>query len=171
MFCVCFINEVSISLSLMALPKLSLSGFQNQMLWELIFPVQESLATDPNLELRTFIAVGDPLQYNYSPVCGSFPGGISGKEPACQWDLSSIPKEGYPFQYSYLENLMNRGAWRAAKSWTWLKQLGRGGVMGLEYVRSLTLLPISLWFLLHVFCCRDIFLIGSTLFHQWLFCR
>ena len=84
MFCVYFINEVSISLIVIVLPKLSLAGFQNQMLWELIFPVQESLATEPNLELRTLIAVGDPLQYNYSPVCGGFPGGASGKEPACQ---------------------------------------------------------------------------------------
>ena len=51
-------------------------------------------------------------------------------------DVASIPESGRspggghsnPLQYSFLENLMNRGAWRAivhrvAKSWTWLRQL------------------------------------------------
>ena len=70
-----------------------------------------------------------------------FPGGASGKEPACQcrrhkvrqvWSLGwEDPLEegfGNSFQYSCLENPMDRGAWRAtvhgiAKSRTWLKQL------------------------------------------------
>ena len=50
-----------------------------------------------------------------------FPGGTSGKEPACQcrrhkkfwfdpW-VRKIP-HGYPLQYSCLENPMDRGAWR-----------------------------------------------------------
>ena len=51
-------------------------------------------------------------------------------------DKSSIPGlgrspgggHGNPFQYSWLENSMDRGAWRSkvhgvAQSWTWLKQL------------------------------------------------
>ena len=45
--------------------------------------------------------------------------------------------EGIPFQYSCLENSMDRGAWRAtvhgvAKSWTRLKTLstGEGGGRG-----------------------------------------
>ena len=54
-----------------------------------------------------------------------FPGGICGKEPACQGrnirEMSSIPGlgsypgggNGNPPQYSYLENLVNRGAWWA----------------------------------------------------------
>ena len=54
-----------------------------------------------------------------------FPGGASGKEPACQcrrckilgfdpW-VGKTPWEGhgYPLQYSCLENLMNRGVWWA----------------------------------------------------------
>ena len=72
---------------------------------------------------------------SYSP-CGhkepltlsllGFPGGASGKEPACQCtldirDVSSIPGSGRspgvghgnPLQYSYLENPMDRGAWQA----------------------------------------------------------
>ena len=58
----------------------------------------------------------------------------SGKESACHaGDPGSIcgsgrsPGEGngYPFQYSCLENVMDRGAWQStilgvAKSWTWL---------------------------------------------------
>jgi len=49
-----------------------------------------------------------------------FPGGSDGKESACNMgDLSSIPGSGgssgegngYPLQYSCLENSMDRGAW------------------------------------------------------------
>ena len=49
-----------------------------------------------------------------------FPGGSGGKESACNvGDLGSIPELGrssgegnsYPFQYSGLENSMDRGAW------------------------------------------------------------
>ena len=70
-----------------------------------------------------------------------FPGGTSGKEPACQCRLdirnnSSISGpgkslgegNGNPLQYSCLENPMDRAAWRAtvhgvAQSWTQLKRL------------------------------------------------
>ena len=62
------------------------------------------------------------------------PGGSDGKESACNsGDLGSIhgsgkssgEKNGQPFQYSCLENSMNRGAWWAtvrgvAKSRAWL---------------------------------------------------
>ena len=67
----------------------------------------------------------------------NFPGGASGKEPVCQCrkhkDVGLIPRLGRspggghsnPFQYSCLENPMDRGAWwatvhGAAKSRTWL---------------------------------------------------
>ena len=64
----------------------------------------------------------------------SFPGGSDGKEPACPaGDWSLIPASGrspgegngYPLQYSCLENSMDRGAWWATvhgvvKSWTGL---------------------------------------------------
>ena len=63
---------------------------------------------------------------------GYFPGGSEGKESACNaGNLGSIPGSGrspgdgngYPLQYSYLENSMNRGARQATvhgttKSWT-----------------------------------------------------
>ena len=69
-----------------------------------------------------------------------FPGGASGKEPACQCrrqkrhgfhpGLGRSPGGGHgnPLQYSCLENPMDRGAWQATvhritKSWTWLMQL------------------------------------------------
>ena len=51
-----------------------------------------------------------------------FPGGSDGKESACSTgDLGSIPgagrfpgeKHGKPFQYSHLENSMDRGGWQA----------------------------------------------------------
>ena len=54
-----------------------------------------------------------------SPSC---PGGSAGKESACNvGDLGLIPGlgrsteewNGYPFQYSYLENYVDRGAWQA----------------------------------------------------------
>ena len=62
---------------------------------------------------------------------------LSGKEFTCNaGDVGSIPGSrrspaegnGNPFQYSCLENAMDRGAWRATvhevtKSWTWLSEL------------------------------------------------
>ena len=73
----------------------------------------------------------------HSCVCLGFPGGSAGKESACNTgDPGSIPGlgrspgdgNGYPLQYSYLENSMDRGAWWAtilgvAKSWTRLNVL------------------------------------------------
>ena len=67
---------------------------------------------------------------------GRFLGGSDGKESACNvGDLGLIPGSGRspgegngnPFQYSCLENSMDRGAWRAAvhevaKSQTWLSK-------------------------------------------------
>ena len=64
------------------------------------------------------------------PLCRGFPGGLDGKEPACNaGDLGSIsglgrsPGEGhgYPLQCSCLEDSMDRGAWlqsMVTKSWT-----------------------------------------------------
>ena len=75
-----------------------------------------------------------------TPNCMDFPGGASGKEPACQcrrykrcrfnpW-VMKIPWRGHvnPFQYSCLENFMDRGSWwptvcSVTKRWTQLKQL------------------------------------------------
>ena len=71
-----------------------------------------------------------------------FPGGTSGKKPACQcrrykrgrfgpW-VGNIPGggNGNPLQYSCLENPMDRGAWWATvhgvkQSWTWLSDLAQ----------------------------------------------
>ena len=63
-----------------------------------------------------------------------FPGGSGGKEYTCNaGDLNLIPglerssgeRNAYPFQYSCLENPMDRGVWQATahgimKSWTQL---------------------------------------------------
>ena len=62
------------------------------------------------------------IQQNWICLLPGFPGGSNGKEFACNaGDLDSVPASGIspgegngkPFQYSYLENSMNRGAWRA----------------------------------------------------------
>jgi len=75
-----------------------------------------------------------------------FPGGASGKEPACQcrrhkrcgfypW-VGEIPwKRILPLQYSCLENPIDRGAWQATihsvtNSWTWLKRLSMHASLG-----------------------------------------
>ena len=69
-----------------------------------------------------------------TPVFLGFPGGSDGKESPCNaGDLGSIPGmgrspgkwNGYPLQYSCLENSTDRGVWQAivhgvAKSWTQL---------------------------------------------------
>ena len=55
-------------------------------------------------------------------ISNGFPGSSDGKESVCNvWDPSSIPGlgrtpgegNGYPLQYSCLENSMDRGAWQA----------------------------------------------------------
>ena len=49
-----------------------------------------------------------------------FPGGLDSKEAACNagdlnlipgWERSPGEGNGYPVQYSYLENSMDKGAW------------------------------------------------------------
>ena len=62
----------------------------------------------------------------YRLLFGGFSGSSVGKESFQPW-VGKIPGEGhgYPFQYSWLENSMDRGAWWAtvhgvAKSPTWL---------------------------------------------------
>ena len=56
-----------------------------------------------------------------------FPGGSDGKESTAVKETrvpsGRFPEDGYPLQYSSLENSMDRGAWQAAvhgvtKSWT-----------------------------------------------------
>ena len=61
-----------------------------------------------------------PLPANVGDIrdVGSIPG----------WERSPGGGQDNPFQYSCLENPMDRGAWwatvhRVAKSWTWLRQL------------------------------------------------
>ena len=75
----------------------------------------------------------DPLDGSFHWIHPHF-GGSDCKEPVCEaGELGSIPGlgrspgegNGYPLQYSCLENSMNRGAWQAtvdgvAKSWTGL---------------------------------------------------
>ena len=61
-----------------------------------------------------------------SPTTVVFAGGSDGNEYACNTgDPGSIPGlgrcpgdgNGYPLQYSYLENPMDRGAWWATVHW------------------------------------------------------
>ena len=61
-------------------------------------------------------------QIPYDIISKGFPGGSGGKESAHNAeDLGSIPgpgrsprkENGYPLQYSGLENLMDRGDWQA----------------------------------------------------------
>ena len=55
-------------------------------------------------------------------ISQKIPGASDGKESACsEGDLGSLPgsqrssgeRNGYPLQYSCLENSMDRGAWQA----------------------------------------------------------
>ena len=65
-----------------------------------------------------FLGREDPLEKGRAPVFLGFPGGSDGKESTCNvGDLGLIPElgrcpgegNGYPFQYSCLENSMDRG--------------------------------------------------------------
>ena len=60
--------------------------------------------------------IGGPLQFK------GFPGGSDGKESTCNvgdkcsipgWGRSTEEGNGYPLQYSGLENSMDRGTWQA----------------------------------------------------------
>ena len=79
------------------------------------------------------------MNYNFLQVTVTykvFPGGASGKEPVCKcgrcefnpWmGRSPVGRPGNPLQCSCLENLMDRGTWKATvhrvtRSWTQLKQ-------------------------------------------------
>ena len=71
------------------------------------------------------------------PFFGAFSGGSDGKEsswnvgklgPNPDWGRSPGKGNGYPFQYSCLENSMDRGPWWSivcgvTKIWTWLNTL------------------------------------------------
>ena len=88
-----------------------------------------------NCKLRIIILASEFL---------GFPGCTSDEESACNArDPGLIPRlgrspeirNGNPLQYSCLENLMDRGAWRAkvlrvTKSRTWLKQLSTHACKG-----------------------------------------
>lgn len=43
------------------------------------------------------------------------------------------------------------------------------GEYGLDYIVTLPLLPILLWFLFYIFACRKSFQVCPSPFHQWLF--
>ena len=67
-------------------------------------------------ELRVSVEKNCYLGSLSMTIHGDFPGGLEGKESACNaGDLGSISGEGHgnPFQYSFLEKPMDRGAWPA----------------------------------------------------------
>jgi len=80
------------------------------------------------IHIVAYVRVSFLLRLYYIPLY--FPGGASGKEPACQSrlnvrDMGLIPGSGRspggghgnPLQYSCLENPMDRGAWWVAVPW------------------------------------------------------
>ena len=95
-------------------------GFSRQECWSgLPFPSPGDLP-DPGIKPRSPALRADALPSE--PSGKPIPGGLDGKEPACNsGDLGSIPGSGRspgggcgnPLQYSCLENLMDRGAWWA----------------------------------------------------------
>ena len=47
------------------------TGFQSQMLWGLLLLIPDPQTGGPDVGLGAFTPVGELLQYNYLPVCGS----------------------------------------------------------------------------------------------------
>ena len=76
--CVSFKSGVCISHNPLGLPKLSPAGVQSQVVWGLVFLVQDLRDGEPSVGLRTLTPVGEPLQCNYSPVSVS---------PTCEYGL------------------------------------------------------------------------------------
>ena len=110
--CAPFKSKISIFPSPLGFLKVSSTLLQSQILWELIFPLQEPQAGEPNMRLRPLTPLEEPLQCNYSPIC-------------------RLPAQGY----------------------------------GIDYIVSLLLLPISLWFPFYTFSCRRSLFVGLSLFH------
>ena len=90
--------------------------------------------------LQSEVRQKDESKYGVLIHMLGFPGGASGKEPACQWSkhkrlspwTGKIPwrRAPQPTLYSFLENPMDREAWwvtihRVTKSRTWLQRLSR----------------------------------------------
>ena len=112
-----------------------------------IYKHNDHINSPHNLRTKTLITSQLAIYYPIlSPVFSlqitrtlnfGLPSWLSGKESACKaGDQGSIPGlgrshgggHGNPFQYSSLENSMDRGAWRAtvhrvAQCWTQLKRL------------------------------------------------
>ena len=77
---------------------------------------------DPGMEAGIRSTACRLLTLPYARLPWGFPGGSDGKESTCDaGDRDSIPGSGrspgegngFPLQYSCLENSMDRGAWRA----------------------------------------------------------
>ena len=66
-----FKSGVSVSPSPVGLLKLRPMGLQSEVLWGLIFLVQNPQAGETDGGLRALTPVGEPLQSSYFPVCGS----------------------------------------------------------------------------------------------------
>ena len=60
--CALFKSKVSIFPSPLGLLKVSSTGLQSQMLWKLIFPMQDTWAREPDVGLGPLIPLGEPLQ-------------------------------------------------------------------------------------------------------------
>ena len=66
----------------------STNGLQRQMLWGVLSSMPDPQSGEPGTGLRTLTSVGEPLQYNYFPVCGSPKCGIwlyCGNVPPTIW--------------------------------------------------------------------------------------
>ena len=101
---------------------------------------------------------------------GVFPGGTSGKEPACQcrrpkrcrfdpWVVRSPGgQHGNPLQYYCLEKPMGREAWqgmvhRITRSWTWLKQFSTAYITSdLASEILFKLVPTYFWHVFLILC-------------------
>ena len=64
-------HRVSVSPSPEGLLQASPTALQSRLLWGLFLPVPDSWAGERGMGLRALTPMGELLQYNYSPVCGS----------------------------------------------------------------------------------------------------
>ena len=113
-------------------------NFENLAIWD-ISVLSDSymhLTTLTRFDFISYLTPGNSESFILSMIwwIWGFPGGSDSKKSACNagyldliHGLGRSPGEenGYPLQYSFLEDSMDRGAWRAAvhgvaKSQTWL---------------------------------------------------
>ena len=124
-----------------------------------------------------FLSLENPLEKDrlLTTVFLGFPCDSAGKESACNvGDLGLIPGlgrppgegDGYPLQYSRLENSMGSILHGVAKSWTWLSDSHKHYIQKHYLLSYITVLRYLFWQYFSLECFKISYLFIGTLYKQ-----